>query len=215
MHSPHSRPPLQPQGYIYRGVAVARLKYAGIPWLTLLFVCSTFSGDSPASREIEALSSSAKRVFGEQAQLKTIRLTISALERETVRTQSGQHYTADSVWMLASFAGDSGMGYAIIDNVKGKDQFITYSVLVGRELEVRDIEILAYREPYGGEVKNTSWLKQFHGKQPGDQLRPGREIKNITGATISARAVTLGVRKMLTLLNVLKDRLPRTLEETR
>lgn len=88
-------------------------------------------------------------------------------------------------------------GYAVIRNVKGKDQPITYLVAVDTTLTLLDVDILAYREPYGGEVAYEPWRRQFRGHHPGDTLQVGREIRGISGATISVNAVTAGVRAAL------------------
>jgi len=91
------------------------------------------------------------------------------------------------------------VGYAIIDNVKGKSRPITYMVVIGPEGKIKQVEILAYRESHGGEVRYPSFLKQFIGKQVSDRIRHRRDIKNISGATISCRAITNGARTMLIL----------------
>jgi Na+-transporting NADH:ubiquinone oxidoreductase subunit NqrC len=62
---------------------------------------------------------------------------------------------------------------------------------------VRGIEILEYRETYGGEIRNPNWRRQFVGKRPGSQLQLDKDIKNISGATLSSRHVTDGVRRLL------------------
>lgn len=149
-----------------------------------------------------------RRVFGAGCNIEERRLPVTAAEKKAVRDGSRQEWRSDSVRVLAAVAGDSVLGYGMIDDVRGKDQPITYIVTVGANLEIKDLEILAYRESYGGEVRNKSWQKQFLGKSPGDPLRPGKEISNISGATISARAVTLGVSRVLTLLRALGSRLP-------
>jgi Na+-transporting NADH:ubiquinone oxidoreductase subunit NqrC len=62
---------------------------------------------------------------------------------------------------------------------------------------VRDVEILEYRETYGGEVRNAAWRQQFVGKRFGSGVQLGKDIKNISGATLSSRHVTDGVRRLL------------------
>ena len=62
---------------------------------------------------------------------------------------------------------------------------------------MRGVEILDYRETYGGEVRNANWRRQFVGKRPGSALRLDQDIKNISGATLSSRHVTDGVRRLL------------------
>jgi Na+-translocating ferredoxin:NAD+ oxidoreductase RnfG subunit len=62
---------------------------------------------------------------------------------------------------------------------------------------VRRVEILQYRESYGGEVANASWLAQFIGKTSGSALEVNQDIRNIAGATLSSRHVTEGVKRIL------------------
>ena len=93
--------------------------------------------------------------------------------------------------------GDSVLGFAVVREVKGKDQPITFLVATDTADRLRDIDILVYREPYGGEVAYDAWRRQFRGKSTDDPLQVGRDIRTISGATISVNAVTLGVRKAL------------------
>jgi len=65
--------------------------------------------------------------------------------------------------------------------------------------KVRRVDILQYRESYGGEVRDASWLAQFVGKTSGSALQVDRDIRNISGATLSSHHVTEGVKKILAL----------------
>src|SRR3989454_3657125 len=94
------------------------------------------------------------------------------------------------------------LGFAAVGNVLGKDQPITFLVAIDPTERLKDVDILVYREPYGGEVAYEPWRRQFRGKSAGDSLRVGKEIRSISGATISVHAVTLGVRRMLAQLTV-------------
>jgi Na+-translocating ferredoxin:NAD+ oxidoreductase RnfG subunit len=88
-------------------------------------------------------------------------------------------------------------GWFIVDRVVGKHEFITYAVAITPQGTVRDVEILEYRETYGGEVRNAAWRQQFVGKRFGAPVQLGKDIKNISGATLSSRHVTDGVRRLL------------------
>ena len=94
--------------------------------------------------------------------------------------------------------------YAVVDNVFGKEQFITYMVVFDNAERIKALEILVYREAYGGEITYKSFRKQFENKQYSDDLRIGGEIRNITGATISSHAVTTGVRKVAALFHAIQ-----------
>jgi hypothetical protein len=93
--------------------------------------------------------------------------------------------------------GDAVLGFAQVRNVKGKDQPITFLVATDSTLVLKDVDILVYREAYGGEVAYEPWRRQFRGKGPADPLRPDADIRGISGATISVHAVTAGVRRTL------------------
>jgi Na+-transporting NADH:ubiquinone oxidoreductase subunit NqrC len=62
---------------------------------------------------------------------------------------------------------------------------------------VKRVDILQYRESYGGEVRDSSWLGQFVGKGNGSSLAVGSDIRNISGATLSSHHVTEGVKRVL------------------
>jgi Na+-translocating ferredoxin:NAD+ oxidoreductase RnfG subunit len=121
------------------------------------------------------VAASVRRVFGAAARIDTLALDSSAVLRIS---------RADTV-----------LGFAQVRNVKGKDQPITYLVAVDPAGRLRDVDILVYREPYGGEVAYEPWRRQFRGKAADSPLVVGRDIQGISGATISVNAVTAGVRR--------------------
>jgi len=102
---------------------------------------------------------------------------------------------ADTVYRIVRT--DSLLGFAVVREVRGKDQPITFLVATDSTDRLKDIDILVYREPYGGEVAYDAWRRQFRGKSADDKLEVGRDIRSISGATISVNAVTLGVRRAL------------------
>jgi Na+-translocating ferredoxin:NAD+ oxidoreductase RnfG subunit len=97
--------------------------------------------------------------------------------------------------------GDSLLGFASVRNSLGKDQPITYLVALDPADRLKDVDILAYREAYGGEVAYDAWRKQFRGKGADAPLEVGRDIRNISGATISTHSVTQGVREAVAQLS--------------
>ena len=91
----------------------------------------------------------------------------------------------------------SGGGWFILDEVVGKHEFITYAVALDAAGAVRQIEVMDYRESYGHEIRNPDWRKQFVGKTSADHLELTRDIRNISGATLSCRHITDGVKRVL------------------
>ncbi|HTV78743.1 MAG TPA: FMN-binding protein [Steroidobacteraceae bacterium] len=94
-------------------------------------------------------------------------------------------------------AWKAGDGYFFTDSVIGKHDLIRYAVALDADGKVRGVEILEYREAYGGQVRNSRWLHQFVGLKHGDTVKVGRGIQNISGATLSSEHVTDGIRRLL------------------
>jgi hypothetical protein len=103
----------------------------------------------------------------------------------------------DSTLVFRVSRADSLLGFAVVGNVIGKDQPITFLVATDPEDRLKDVDVLVYREPYGGEVAYEAWRKQFRDKDTAAPLRVGEDIRSISGATISVNAVTAGVRATL------------------
>src|ERR1700674_388839 len=84
-----------------------------------------------------------------------------------------------------------------VDHVIGKHLYIDYAVALDPGGKVHRVDILQYRESYGGEVREAGWLGQFVGKTAASPLKVGSDIRNISGATLSSLHVTEGVKRIL------------------
>jgi uncharacterized protein with FMN-binding domain len=91
----------------------------------------------------------------------------------------------------------SSGGVFVVDRVVGKHEFITMAVGINANGTVKQIEIMDYRESYGYEVRDAAWRAQFVGKNANSQLQLDADIKNISGATLSSKHVTDGVKRIL------------------
>jgi FMN-binding domain len=96
-----------------------------------------------------------------------------------------------------AMAGDRLLGLVVLDHVIGKHLFIDYMVAFDTTGRVTKVDILQYRESYGGEVRETGWLAQFVGKTSGSALRVGSDIRNISGATLSSLHLTEGIKRLI------------------
>jgi hypothetical protein len=125
-------------------------------------------------------------------------LQLSDAERRSIEQESGVRLTSTppKIWRV------SGGGWFIVDEVIGKHEFITYAIGLTSNGAVRGLEIMDYRESYGGQVRDPKWRAQFVGKTKADPLILDRDIKNISGATLSSRHLTDGVRRVLALYEI-------------
>lgn len=121
---------------------------------------------------------------------------------EAIQRLSGQQVRTRGEQVWKAFAGDRLVGFFILDYVIGKHLVIDYSVALESDGRVHRVDILEYRESYGGEVRSPSWLVQFVGKKHGSTLEVNKDIRNISGATLSSRHVTEGIKRVLALYEV-------------
>jgi Na+-transporting NADH:ubiquinone oxidoreductase subunit NqrC len=118
---------------------------------------------------------------------------LTSVQRKAIQQASGVRVLRDDqqVWRV------SGGGWFIVDEVVGKHEFITYAVGLNADGSVRQIEIMDYRETYGGQIRDQQWRAQFVGKNSRSTLKLDSDIKNISGATLSCRHITDGVKRLL------------------
>jgi Na+-translocating ferredoxin:NAD+ oxidoreductase RnfG subunit len=109
-----------------------------------------------------------------------------------------QRWDEQRVWKALD-TNENVIGWFVVDNVVGKHEFITYGLGISASGEVTGIEIMSYRETHGDEVREASWRQQFEGKTIDDPFKLNNDIPNISGATLSARNVTDGVKRLLAL----------------
>lgn len=121
--------------------------------------------------------------------------TIAGAQQQAFPGAQFEEIHPQRIWK--ALAGGRIIGYFFVDHVIGKHLYIDYSVALGADGRVRRVEILTYRESYGYEVANPGWLAQFAGKGAGSALAVGQDIRNISGATLSCRHVTDGVKRIL------------------
>ena len=130
---------------------------------------------------------------------------LSVADAQKLAFPSATHFAevqAGRIWKAE--AGGRFIGFFVFDRVIGKHLYIDYSVALDPGGRVRRVDILQYRESYGDEVKNPSWLAQFVGKTSASTLQVGNDIRNISGATLSSHHVTEGVKRILALASHLR-----------
>ncbi len=88
-------------------------------------------------------------------------------------------------------------GWFIADEVVGKHEFIPFALSLDAGGAVKAVEILEYRESYGSQIRNQGWRDQFTGKRHGATLALTKDIQNISGATLSSRHITDGIKRLL------------------
>lgn len=128
---------------------------------------------------------------------------LTPLQKREVERALGAQIGREEWNFFIAKTGQKVDGYAMIDHEIGRMEPITFMTFLKADGAVQSVEILVYRENQGSEVRERRFLAQFENKGRDEPLRLGQDIRNISGATLSARAVTLGVRRALAVWNVL------------
>jgi len=84
-------------------------------------------------------------------------------------------------------------GWFIIDQVRGRDDWITYAIGINPEGIVRHVEILECLDKYDG-ITVPEWRAQFYGKRHGAKFD---DVQIISGSTLSSSQLAAGVKRIL------------------
>jgi Na+-translocating ferredoxin:NAD+ oxidoreductase RnfG subunit len=119
--------------------------------------------------------------------------TLTEAQAKAIARASGVDVRSKQVKAWRASTG----GWFIVDEVVGKHEYIPFALALDEKGAVKGIEILEYREAYGGQIRDPEWRKQFVGKAPGTKLQLSKNIRNVSGATLSCKHVTDGVNRLL------------------
>ena len=138
------------------------------------------------------------------------KVALSQQERAALSRKLGRPLRSDWTIFIATKAGQV-TGYAVVDEVRGMHEPITYATRFTPAGAISRMEVMRYREAYGGEVREQRFLTQFNGKTAASPMRAGSDITAISGATISSHAVTRGAEETAALLGLLLQQRPSAL----
>ena len=143
----------------------------------------------------------AKVMFPNSEKIRKDTLVLTAEQKALVEQAIGWKFPETSFAVYIGETHGNIDGYAVIQNTIGKHRPITYMVAVDLEGEVMNFEVLVYREARGNEIATKRFNFQYQRKTLADPVRINRDIINITGATMSVRSASAGVKRALVLVN--------------
>ena len=98
---------------------------------------------------------------------------------------------SDLIYQLSN--NNKTVAYLYLSQAKSRSDIIDYMIIFNPNISILTVQVLVYREDFGGEVGSKRWLRQFKGKTNGVGMKFGQDIQNISGATISARNMSESV----------------------
>jgi transcriptional regulator of nitric oxide reductase len=129
------------------------------------------------------------------------------IERETVFLTEEQRLTAEkeggsevssSIVTRFSAKGEDAvaLGWAYLDTHRVRTLPETLMIVLDPNGTVRHVEVVTFREPLEY-MPRVGWYEQYRGQELDDDLAIKRDIRPVTGATLTARATTEAVRRVL------------------
>lgn len=175
--------------------------------LSAVLVLSVGSRNSWAVELIKA-EAALKNIFPEATNFEKKDVVLTEEQVRLIQESAGVSFEMTHSAKLIVYrieASDKIIGYAFEDVVVGKWAPIHY--LVGLDLQgtVLQVVVLEYKEIRGRPVAKKRFLNQYKGKTIQDELMLRSDIDGVTGATISSRSMTDGVRKILHIFKLIKD----------
>jgi len=142
-----------------------------------------------------------KLMFPKSERIRKETLRLSHDQRTLVESRIGWRFPEEIFEVYIGETGGAVDGYAMVQNTIGKHKPMTYMVGVDRKGQVLNVELLVFRESRGSEVRTKRFNVQYEGKTVLDPVRINRDIINISGATMSVRSMTAGVKRVLVLVD--------------
>ena len=168
--------------------------------LVLAAVCAVAPAGAHAIDYLTA-DQAARSIFPAADAFEPVTFKLDSAEMQQLAASGIQARSVDWPLRIAK-RGGTALGYVVVDEVIGKFELITYAVGITLDGAIAQIEILSYRESHGSEIRIAGWRKQFVGKTRAAPIRVGEDIANISGATLSCKHITDGVKRVVSVVDI-------------
>ncbi len=132
-------------------------------------------------------------IFPEALRFEVLETTFDKAELHRIATSAGSKLRPEQLLAWRAIGKEGPLGVVLVYEVIGKHEYITFAVGFSNSGSLRSMEILDYREAHGDAVCTKEWRAQFERKNIDVPLELGSTIKNVSGATLSAKHLTEGV----------------------
>ena len=142
-----------------------------------------------------------KLMFPKSERVKKDLLRLPTDKKIAIEQRIGWKFPEETFEIYIGETGTQVDGYALVQNTIGKHKAMTYMVGVDARGHVSNVELLIFREARGSEVRTKRFNVQYEGKTVSDPVRLNKDIINISGATMSVRSMTAGIKRVLVLVD--------------
>ncbi|MBX3305882.1 MAG: FMN-binding protein [Nitrospira sp.] len=142
-----------------------------------------------------------KIMFPKSERVRKELIKLTPEKKTQIEERIGWKFPEESFEVYIGETGSQIDGYALVQNTIGKHKAMTYMVGVDKKGLVSDVELLVFREARGSEVRQKRFNAQYEGKSVLDPVRINKDIINISGATMSVRSMSAGIKRVLVLVD--------------
>ncbi|MFO0774362.1 MAG: FMN-binding protein [Nitrospiraceae bacterium] len=144
-----------------------------------------------------------KLAFPKSDSLTTETHHLTPAQKAAIEERIGWKFPEETFTVIVARSGAHLDGYALVQNTIGKHKPMTYLVASDEHGQCTAVELLVFREARGSEVRTKRFNVQYEGKTVADPIRINKDIINISGATMSVRSMSAGVKRALVLIDEL------------
>jgi Na+-translocating ferredoxin:NAD+ oxidoreductase RnfG subunit len=143
-----------------------------------------------------------QHTFGNDATISKKNILLSKKQTKAIQESAKVKLESKIFRIFKAVKKESVLGYGVLVNkkVRSKNGVILY--LIDTEGVLKGMEIIAFNEP-PEYIPSEKWNSQFQNISTEKMLHSPRNIPTITGATLSARAITNGSRIAFAIYNQL------------
>ena len=142
-----------------------------------------------------------KLMFPKSERIRKDLIRLTSEKKAQIEERIGWKFPEEFFEVYIGETGAQVDGYALIQNTIGKHKHMTYMVGIDNTGACTNVELLVFREAKGSEVRTKRFNVQYEGKTVHDPVRINKDIINISGATMSVRSISAGVKRVLVLVD--------------
>jgi hypothetical protein len=184
-----------------RALIISVPRYVDMKMLYVLFLCLFVFSPSARSEVFMKRDEALALAFPGADRIDTREVFLTEEQAREIESLSKSRLPTRLYIVYEGFKGDKSLGYAIIDTHNLRTKTETVMFVINPDGTLRQAEILAFFEP-PEYMPGDNWIALFYGKSIQDPLKPGRDISNITGATITSNSLSRTMRQVLALASV-------------
>ncbi len=140
-------------------------------------------------------------VLGTEKDLTWHTVVVQDSTKNTVQNRLKAKSTVPDTLYLGIVKTEKAVQYVLPDIAPSRSEKFSYLLYFDASKKIIGVDVLEYRESYGYEIDYSFFRNQFKDKSRAENVRFGRTIQNISGATISARSLTNSVHDLLLIIN--------------